>query len=241
MVLVSGMVLAQYALADRMAEAHAIVGLVEQGWAEQVEVARAFNCSARTVRRYRRRFEEGGLAALSRADGYPRGRPRLAVSRRRWVQQLKAQGHSQREIARRLGVTENAVRKLLRRLGWKASSPIQPELPFTDKESAHPNLSAFCTEERLVLSLDADPANRRSDRLLARLGLLEDAPPLFGSATDSRTRRSSLGAARLGWQRCLRPVPKKSTAALARPSMGCAPACLRCCSWRCGASNARRV
>jgi transposase len=183
-VLVSGMVLAQYALADRMAEAHAVVGLVEQGWADQREVARAFDCSARTVRRHQRRFEEGGLAALSRVDGYPRGRARLAVSRRRWVQQLKAQGHSQREIARRLGVTENAVRKLLRRLGWKASSPIQAELPFTDKESAHPNLSAFCTEERLVLSLDADPANRRSDRLLARLGLLEDAPPLFGPATD---------------------------------------------------------
>ena len=68
-VLVSGMVLAQYALADRMAEAHAIVGLVAQGWAEQLEVARAFNCSARTVRRHQRRFEEGGLAALSRPPG----------------------------------------------------------------------------------------------------------------------------------------------------------------------------
>src|ERR1019366_3203451 len=142
-VLVSGMVLAQYALADRMAEAHAMVGLVEQGWADQLEVAWAFNCLARTVRRYQRRFEEGGLAALSRVGGYPGGRPRLAGLARRWVQQLKAQGHSQREIARRIGVTENAVRKLLRRLGWKAPSPIQAELPFADKASAHPNLSAF--------------------------------------------------------------------------------------------------
>jgi len=100
------------------------------------------------------------------------------------VQQLKAQGHSQREIARRIGVTENAVRKLLRRLGWKAPAPIQAELPFADKASAHPNLSAFCPAERLVLSRDADPADRRSDRLLARLGLLEDAPPLFGPAAD---------------------------------------------------------
>ena len=183
-VLVSGMALAQYALADRMAEAHAVVGLVEQGWADQLEVAWAFNCSARTVRRYQRRFEEGGLAALSRVGGYPGGRPRLAGSRRRWVEQLKAQGHSQREIARRIGVTENAVRKLLRRLGWKAPSPIQAELPFADKASAHPNLSAFCPAERLVLSRDADPADRRTDRLLARLGLLEDAPPLFGPAAD---------------------------------------------------------
>ena len=167
-----------------MAEAHAMVGLVAQGWADQLEVAWAFHCSARTVRRYQRRFEEGGLAALSRVGGYPGGRPRLAGSRRRWVQQLKAQGHSQREIARRIGVTENAVRKLLRRLGWQAPSPIQAELPFADKASAHPNLSAFCPAERLVLSRDADPADRRTDRLLARLGLLEDAPPLFGPAAD---------------------------------------------------------
>ena len=204
-VLVSGMVLAQYALADRMAQAHALVSLVEQGWADQVEVARAFICSARTVRRHQRRFEEGGLAALGRGDGYPRGRARLAASRRRLVLQLKAQGRSQREIARRLGVGENAVRKLLRRLGWKVASPVQAELSFAAEESAHPNLSgfastapspaspasgrsahpnlsAFLSEESSVPSQDSDPADRRADRLLARLGLLEDAPPLFGSA-----------------------------------------------------------
>jgi len=63
-VLVSGIILAQYALNDRMAEAHAMVSLVEQGWADQIEVARAFACSVRTLRRHQRRFEEGGLAAL---------------------------------------------------------------------------------------------------------------------------------------------------------------------------------
>jgi transposase len=181
-VLVAGMVLAQYALADRMAEAHALVSLVEQGWADQVEVARAFLCSARTVRRQQRRFEEGGLAALGRVDGYPQGRARLAASRRRLVLRLKTQGCSQREIARRLGVGENAVRKLLRRLGWKVASPVQGELSFAAKASAHPNLSAFCSGESWVRSQDSDPADRRADRLLARLGLLEDAPPLFGSA-----------------------------------------------------------
>src|SRR2546422_60827 len=70
-VLVSGINLAQYASSDRMAEAHAMVSLVEQGWANQIEVARAFACSARTVRRHQQRFEEGGLAALGHTDGYP--------------------------------------------------------------------------------------------------------------------------------------------------------------------------
>ena len=73
-VIVSGVVLAQYAVSDHMAEAHAMVSLVEQGWADQIDVARTFSCSVRTVRRHQRRFEEGGLAALGQTDGYPRGR-----------------------------------------------------------------------------------------------------------------------------------------------------------------------
>jgi transposase len=184
-VLVSGIVLVQYALSDPMAEAYARIHLVEQGWATQSEVARAFACSTRTVRREQRRFEEGGLAALGRPDGYPPARPRLSGSRRALVQQLKGQGYSQREIARRIGVGENAVRKLLRRLGWRAQPPVQTEWSFSEQATAHPNLSAFSTtgKEPPPISHDTDPSDRSADRLLARLGLLQDAPPLFGSAT----------------------------------------------------------
>ena len=68
-VVVAGVVIAQYALGDRMAEAHAMVSLIDQGWAEQKEVARAFGCSVRSARRHQRRFEEGGLSALGRTRG----------------------------------------------------------------------------------------------------------------------------------------------------------------------------
>ena len=120
-VLVSGIVLAQYALSDSMAEAYARVNLVEQGWATQQDVARAFDCSARTLRRDQRRFEEGGLAALGQLGGYPKGQQRLPAARSAWIDRLKAQGHSNREIARRAGVSEMAIRKVLRRLGWQES------------------------------------------------------------------------------------------------------------------------
>jgi transposase len=205
---VSGLILAQCAVTDHMAQALAMVNLVEQGWASQVEVARAFHCAVRTVRRQQRRFEENGLAGLGQSRGYPRGRARLAPSRRDLVQQLKTQGCGQREIARRIGVTENAVRKLLRRLGWKSAAPAQADLPLSVPESAHPKLSGFVSaaaapslshltpgahpklsalssgaEESPGLSQDTDPGDRAADRLLARLGLLEDAPPLFGRAT----------------------------------------------------------
>src|SRR5882672_10193255 len=188
-VLVSGIVLAQYELSDQMAEAYAMVNLVEQGWATQQDVAQAFHCSARTIRRDQRRFEDGGLAALGHLGGYPKGQQRLSAARHGWIDRLKAQGHSNREIARRAGVSEMAIRKVLRRLGWKESRP-QPDLmldliPAEEVAPANPNLSAFSSgaEASPPISRDTDPSDRCADRLLARLGLPDDAPPLFGSAT----------------------------------------------------------
>lgn len=50
-VIVSGIILAQYAVTDKMAEAHAMISLVEQGWADQNDVARVFGYATRTIRR----------------------------------------------------------------------------------------------------------------------------------------------------------------------------------------------
>ena len=113
-VIASGVVLAQYALGDHMAESYVMVNLVEQGLAKQSDVARAFGCSTRTVRRHQRRFEDGGLAALGRPPGYPLGRARVVSWRRQLVLDLNLHGHSHREIARRIGVSERTVRKLVR-------------------------------------------------------------------------------------------------------------------------------
>ena len=190
-VMVAGVVCEQYALGDRAAEAHAMVQLVETGWADQNDVARAFGCSARKIRRDQRRFEDGGMAALGQPRGYPPGRLRLTLTHS--VEHLEREGHSHCEIARRLGLSETAVRKRLRRAGWKAPSAEQkilllmestepPVAPSTSAAGRGPNLSVFCAEEEMPLSLDRDPADRRMDRLLACLGGLEDAAPLFGTA-----------------------------------------------------------
>ena len=192
-VIVSGVVLAHYATDDRMAEAYAMVNLVEQGWADQGDVARAFGCSTRSVRRHEDRFRAGGLAALGRAGGYPRGVRRIGRAREAAVRDLKEQGVATPEIARRVGVTPKAVRKLLKRTGWQSGDAEQlPLLPGGD-----PNLSALPiirldaveetrtarvesdATERLPRSCDRDPADRRGDRLLAYLGVLDDAAPLF--------------------------------------------------------------
>ena len=210
-------VVAHYAEGDRMAEAYAVVSLVDHGSATQVEVAAAFGCSERTIRRHQRRFEEGGLAALGRPRGYPRGQPRLPKTRANLVNRLKAGGKSNRAIARRLGVSEKAVRKLLRRLGWRSESQqldllandADPKLSGVDTtelrehvectehaaedtgrpkpKDADPKLSGTRGETHEILpaiSFDTDPTNRRMDRVLAALGLLEDAAPVFQTSMD---------------------------------------------------------
>jgi len=202
-VVVSGIVIAQYALGDRMAEAHAMVSLIDQGWAEQKEVARAFGCSARSARRYQRRFEDGGLPALGRSRGYPKGHPRLPASHTHQVTRLKQSGFSNCQIATRMGVTEKAVRNVLRRIGWTkpeqadesialvggsvclnapASSMASPER--SGAPASDPKLSAFpFSDPPPTASMDRDPADRRFDRLMACLGLLDDAAPLFRPGT----------------------------------------------------------
>jgi len=185
-VIVGGVVIAQYQSEDRMAEAYAIVNLVEQGWADQNDVARAFLRSVRTVRRYQERFAKGGLAALGQCCGYPKGRRRLLRERTGLIHRWKSEGTSNREIARRLGVSEMAIRKLLPRMGWIEPTAQTELFSPTKAPGANPKLSAFCVASEWAppVTQDADPADRCGDRLLAYLGLLEDAPPLFGSAKD---------------------------------------------------------
>ena len=200
---VSGVIVAHYALADRMAEAYAMVNLVEQGWAAQQDVARVFGCSTRSVRRHQARFQAAGLGALGRAAGYPSGQRRVAAGRDALVRRLKAQGVATREVARRLGVTPKAVRKRLKRLGWHDQDAVQIGLPIA-RPGGDPNLSASSItagasavtapstmwgtpegddREPLPRSCDHDPADRRTDRVLAYMGLLDDAAPMFRAGT----------------------------------------------------------
>ena len=112
-IVVAGLPVHHYCSDDTVAEAYAMVFLVESGFAQQREVARAFAHSERTVRRYQSRYAQGGMAALGREVGWRRGRRRIGGKRLRRIEQLKSEGLSNRAIAQRLGVTEKAIRKLV--------------------------------------------------------------------------------------------------------------------------------
>jgi hypothetical protein len=112
-IVVSGLPVHHYRAEDAVAEAYAMVFLVESGFAQQTDVARAFARSVRTIRRYQESYAHGGMAALGREEGWRRGRRRIPGKRLRSIEMLKSQGMSNRAIAQRLGVTEKAIRKLV--------------------------------------------------------------------------------------------------------------------------------
>jgi transposase len=188
-VLVDGLPMHHYATDDRIAEAYAAVNLIEAGFADQNDVARVFGYSVRTLRRYEARYDQGGIEALSRPTGRPPGTPsRRKTDRRRdrLVHGMKTEGLSNCEIARRLGVSEAAVRKRVKRSGWIAPQQ-QGELFASVTMAADtptPATPSGAAAEALAAtpSLASDPCDRGIDRTLARLGLLDDAEPVFAAS-----------------------------------------------------------
>src|SRR5216684_5471446 len=112
-IVVGGLPVYHYCAADAVAEAYAMVMLVDSGFAQQSEVAQAFGKSERTVRRHQERYLQAGMVGLGRAEGWRRGRRRISGKRLRVIERLKSQGLSNRAIAQRLGVSEMAIRKLV--------------------------------------------------------------------------------------------------------------------------------
>jgi hypothetical protein len=197
---VHGVIFSHYSINDRAAEAYAMVLLFESGYADQNDIARGFGYSVRSLRRYQERLKAGGLSALARPRGRPSGHKKT-LERDQTILRLKTKGMSNRWIAGRLGLSETAVRKSLLRLGWKSDSDPQPALPFlpevasqtkratvpVNKVSEIPSLAADQPPRKTApfqidsaaKSLDANPLDRSMDRLLAAMGLLDDALPLF--------------------------------------------------------------
>jgi hypothetical protein len=203
---VHGVVFAHYDVTDRAAEAYAMVSLFELGYADQNDIARCFRYSPRTLRRYQQRLEVDGLAGLAS----PRGRPPVDASEQieprqfdRTILHLKTQGFSNRIVAGRIGIDERTIRRHLRRLGWMEPSSDSLLFPSALSDEASiatadvptpaiesPDHATPKSEEEVSAaetvsnSFDLDPLDRSMDRLLASMGVLEDAAPLFACASS---------------------------------------------------------
>jgi hypothetical protein len=198
---VHGVVFAHYDVDDRVAEAYTMVNLFESGYADQNDIGQSFGCAARSIRRYQERFEVAGLGGIIRLPGRPSCSGSKQSSRDRTILHLKTKGFSNRSIAGRLGLSEGMIRKSLRRLGWQPaptpSLPIIRGLPVPPAAQEEPKVdpadgadgqqqevSDGSGDEAVSTSLDIDPCNRSMDRLLAAMGKLEDAAPLFAQTEN---------------------------------------------------------
>ena len=207
---VHGVVFAHYSVGDRAAEAYAMITLWESEYATQTQIARAFGYSARSLRRYQERFEAEGIQALVRKPGRPAGRRSGGAKERgrdQTILHLKTKGASNRAIAGKLGLSEKVIRKRLRRLGWQPQTePAASGLLFEQDSTGDasppsetsgntidiPKGAAAAAAERrggthegiapASVSRDFNPLDRSMDRLLAAMGLIEDAAPVFAPA-----------------------------------------------------------
>ena len=206
---VHGVVLAHYSVEDRAAEAYAMTTLWESECATQTQIARAFGYSARSLRRYQERFAAEGIQALVRKPGRPAGRRSGGAQERgrdQTILHLKTKGVSNRAIAGKLGLSEKAIRKRLRRLGWQpqteptasgllfeqdTTGDAAPSSEISENTIDIPKGAAAAAElrggthqgiEPASVSRDPNPLDRSMDRLLAAMGLIEDAAPVFAPA-----------------------------------------------------------
>ena len=160
------------------------VNLRLDGHAKQREIAQAFGHSIRTQMRWEKWYREEGLAGLE--EGVRTGRPRgVDGGNRVFLAKWFEQEVSNREIARRLGVSEATVRRELSRLGLSRSGSVSDQL-FGEEQDQGGDTNSVDEEPRPIAvppgTLDTDPLNRVLDRSLARCGLLEDATPFFAEA-----------------------------------------------------------
>jgi hypothetical protein len=209
---VHGVVFAHYSVEDRAAEAYAMITLWESEYAMQTEIALAFGYSARSLRRYQEHFAAEGIPGLVRQPGRPAGSHSGGAKQRgrdQTILHLKTKGASNRVIAGKLGLSEGAIRKRLRRLGWQpqtepaasvflfehdATGDASPTSETSGNTIDIPKDAAARADEQrggtkegmepAPVSRDSSPLDRSMDRLLAAMGLLEDAAPVFAPAEN---------------------------------------------------------
>jgi hypothetical protein len=204
----NGIPLLHYGRADRAAECYAMIHLVETGLASQQQIVGAFGCSRPTIFRARKKYDEGGMAALVPKRTGPKEGRKVNKAKARRIVALKNKGLTNGAIGLRLGLKEDTVRKALKRTGWSqpkvaeqielrlAQGPTKadPDGVRPDQHRAVEVTEKNCSETGPIaqrqasevldsgpISYDPDPSDRSVDRAMARLGLLQDAAPVFGT------------------------------------------------------------
>jgi prepilin-type processing-associated H-X9-DG protein len=154
-------VLYRVALSDAHHLAVVAVALRQSQLATQTEIATAFGHSVATQRRWETRYLQHGSAGLRPKT--PTGRkPKSDTSQRAFVRRWFEAGVTNREMARRLAISETTIRRVLRQLGLHRPPTPAAELPFAAAPTLAapliPGVPAAIAETTAALGVDAGAA-----------------------------------------------------------------------------------
>jgi transposase len=203
-----GTPLYRISLDDEVEVRFVAVSLRLGGFARQYEIAGAFGHSVESQRRWEHQYQDTGINGLHNKKS-PGPEFKITNTQEHCIRKWFKEGLSNVEMARRLEVTETTIRRTLKRLGLqiKKSVPSQPTLPLESSDRKHKtvksdeesgkheqnNANDIVVDENdseiintgspeIKEDITVDPTDRSLDRLLAALGRLDDAVPIFGDA-----------------------------------------------------------
>ena len=154
--------------------------VVEQGLAGASAVAKALSLHRTTLFRDARKFEESGVEGLLEKRRGPKGPHALTPDVQRRAQKLLDRGDSIRATASSVGVSERGLRHAIKRRLLTVPAAEAPAKAPRIAGEALVGPGARGAEDH---SCEAGVAVKRTEeRVLARVGLLSEAPPEFRAA-----------------------------------------------------------
>jgi hypothetical protein len=157
---------------DPVARRLAAVQLVNSKAARQRQVADAFGVHENSLVRWRSSYEAGGVESLMNDRPGPRGPSKVTESKRHEIARLRSSGLSLVEVAARTDVSTATVRRVT-----VVVADTEPSHHGVDPDSSDNDPTDSSTGGDLVPL--ARPVDRSSERVAARFGLIDDAPPVI--------------------------------------------------------------
>jgi transposase len=212
-VLVREIVVASYDLRDQNAQRTIWVQLHRAGHATQGQIALALGVGLRTVNGWVRRYRQEGVRGLM---NQPLRGKQADEEKAALIRQYRAAGKKITQIVVLVNVCRATVNRVLGRdrANGQKTLELSPINSATDRPvktevlAAPAPVAVPAPNELSSTTAGVDPLDRSGDRALARLGLLEDAPPVFAPGENLPWVGVFLALALLG-QEPLLPVAQK--------------------------------
>jgi transposase len=159
--------------------------LICQGACRQVEIVRAFGVSKNSIIRSVNKYRAGGVKAFY-TPRVPRRASVMTPEVRAQAQQFLGMGWSRREVAERLNLKLDTLRKAIQQGRLPEPGPPGGEKPGSEPSpAAQPPTTDRSTRAVADAAAEMGTACTRPDeRVLAAFGLLDGAPTRFESCRD---------------------------------------------------------